>query len=802
MRSLAREKSATFEERATFEARELAPSATKASGRTTQRAKKDAFLIAALCSCAGLCGCSQSGGSAAAAPPPPPPPAAVQVNVVPQNVSVILGNTQAFTALVTNSPDTTVTWSVNGIPGGNPPTGTITSAGLYTAPADLPTPASVQITAISVADPAKVGAASLTISSDIALQVAPNVAAVELGALQPFSASVVSSGHPDTTLRWSVSGSACPGACGSVDAHGSFTAPQILPLPAAVTVTAQSVADPSKQASTTVTVTSNFALTISAPASVPANASAAIVATLASTPGSNPSQLLSWLLSGTGCSGSACGTLTTITTQSIGGSKLSNSATYTAPGTAPTPNTVVISVTPQADPSKAAQVTLAIAQGVGVSITPATATLADNHRITLSPQVNGSANGNVLWTVNGVADGNPAVGQICIQGSNPCQAVLSASSAPVDYLAPGAIPTPNPVTVQAISAADATKTATTQITVLNHVLVSVLPSSATLAPGAVQAFTAMVLGTSNQQVVWQISGTECATTGGVCGAIDASGTYTAPPVPPTPNTLQVIAVSQDDGTQSGVANVMISTGVNILSLHPASVYAGAAQGFSLRVDGSGFAAPGSGSGTGAVLMIAGNARPTTCASATECLAPVVAGDVSLAGNVSVQVRNPNGTQSNVVDLVVAQPNRSDASIALTSANPEAVGQDIVLVEPTTAGVSTPDDRVDLDVAALGAFSATTNACTLAGNSLTLSRPASGNATADLCLFAESGLDTSMTVTISGPGDVSVIAEQPAGLGILHVTLLLPAGAAPGPRTLFIQNTNLDKTAATGAVNIQ
>jgi hypothetical protein len=185
-----------------------------------------------------------------------------------------------------------------------------------------------------------------------------------------------------------------------------------------------------------------------------------------------------------------------------------------------------------------------------------------------------------------------------------------------------------------------------------------------------------------------------------------------------------------------------------------------------------------------------------------CIAPVLASDVSLAGTVSVQLQNPGGSQSNTVELVVAPPNTSDASVALTSATPEVMGQNIVVVEPTTAGISTVIDDVDLDVAALGAFSTATNGCTLSGNPVTLLRPASGSSTADLCLFSESGLDASMTVTISGPGDITVIAEQPAGLGILHVTLLLPATAAAGPRTLFIQSTNLDKTAATGAVNIQ
>jgi len=128
--------------------------------------------------------------------------------------------------------------------------------------------------------------------SDIAISVAPNPASVELGATQTFHSSVVSSGHPDSSTRWSLSGAACPSSCGSVDAAGTYTAPQILSSPASVTLTAQSVADPSKQVSAALTITSNFSLQLSAPSSVPVGATAAIVATLTAIPGSTPSTVM------------------------------------------------------------------------------------------------------------------------------------------------------------------------------------------------------------------------------------------------------------------------------------------------------------------------------------------------------------------------------------------------------------------------------------------------------------------------------------------------------------------------------
>jgi hypothetical protein len=468
--------------------------------------------------------------------------------------------------------------------------------------------------------------------------------------------------------------------------------------------------------------------------------------------------------------------------------------------TPPNPSTVIIAVIPQADPTKKVQATIAIQPGVGVTLAPATATLTANHRLTLTAQVFGTANGAVTWSVNGIANGTGTAGQICVAASNPCQPLTPSNNLQVDYEAPGAIPAPNPVTVRATSVADATRSATAQITVINHDVITVLPSTVTLAPLAVQQFSATVLGASNQTVVWQLQGAACSVAG-ACGAIDANGIYTAPGSSPSTNAFSIVAISSDDPSQSGSANVTIATGPNILGVHPASVYAGAANGFTLRVDGSNFAA--SSPGPGSALLIAGTPRTTTCNSVTECTAHVTASDVSNPGALSVQVRNPSNAMSNSVSLLVVPPNSSDEVIPLTGTAPAATAKDIIIVvDPTTAGVSVPNADVDLSVAALGAFSTATNSCSLAGNPVSLQRPASGLTAADICLFSASGLDTSMAYTISGPGDVTVIAKQPAGLGIIHLTLQVSAAAIPGARTLFIQNTNLDKTAATGALEVQ
>jgi uncharacterized protein YjdB len=759
--------------------------------------RKICFSVGLLTAGAWTLGCG--GGGAGFVVPSPTPPPSISVSVTPTSSTVILGNTQAFTARVINTNDKAVTWSVNGVTGGTAATGLITAAGIYTAPADLPVPGAIQVIATSHADTTKSGTASLTIASDIGLAIMPASANVELGASQQFHARVSSSGHPDPAVRWSVSGAACPSACGTVDVNGNYTAPQILPQPANVSVIAQSIADPTRQASVSVNITSNFLFQLSAPSSVSTGASVAITATLTPVPASRPSSVVAWALSGAGCNGAACGTLVTGATSTGVSGTITNTATYTAPLTAPSPNSITITATPQADPTKRAQTTLSIQTGVSVSLIPTSTTLAVNHRTTLTVQVTGTSNTSVAWSVNGVPGGNTTVGLICVLASNPCQMATSGNAPQVEFLAPGALPQPNPVTVQAVSAADPAQSASAQITVINHVIVTVQPASVTLAPLAVQGFTATVLGTANQSVVWQVQGTGCISAR-ICGTINSNGTYTAPGAPPNPNTLQVVAISSDDTTQSGTANVTISSGTDILALHPASVYAGGAAGFNLRVEGSGFTP--SSPGPGSVLLIGGTARTTTCTSGADCTAPVTPADVAAAGNVSVQIQNPDGSKSNAVSLVVVAPGSSDDLISLTSSTPAATGKTIAVVDPTTAGVSVPGDHVDLNIAALGTFSTVNNSCTLAGNPLVLLRPPSGISTTDVCLFSQSGLDTSMSYIASGSGDVAVISKQPAGLGIIHLTLQISASAIPGARTLFIQNTNLDKTAASGALEVQ
>ncbi len=83
-------------------------------------------------------------------------PAVVQISLSPANVTLNMGATQAFSATVTGSSNKTVTWSVVEADGGS-----ISSSGLYTAPARLGT---YHVKATSVADPSRSAQATVIVN--------------------------------------------------------------------------------------------------------------------------------------------------------------------------------------------------------------------------------------------------------------------------------------------------------------------------------------------------------------------------------------------------------------------------------------------------------------------------------------------------------------------------------------------------------------------------------------------------------------------------------------------------------------
>lgn len=94
-------------------------------------------------------------------------PANVVVSVTPASVTIQTGSTQQFSATVTGTANTAVTWAVDNVTGGSNTTGTISTTGLYTAPATVPTPSKVTVSAMSAADATQSASASLTVTGTI-----------------------------------------------------------------------------------------------------------------------------------------------------------------------------------------------------------------------------------------------------------------------------------------------------------------------------------------------------------------------------------------------------------------------------------------------------------------------------------------------------------------------------------------------------------------------------------------------------------------------------------------------------------
>jgi hypothetical protein len=484
-------------------------------------------------------------------------------------------------------------------------------------------------------------------------------------------------------------------------------------------------------------------------------------------------------------------------------------ASYTAPADLPTTNPVTIHAV-AAGSTVSAMVT--IVSGVTVSVSPPSASILTSARVTLAPTVTNSADASVTWSVNSIANGNAAVGQICQQGSSPCLAPIGASSASVDYLAPITVPAANPTTVTATSEADPTKSASALITVSapsTDVVVTVTPQYAFLPPSgsalSTQQFSVAVTGTTNQAVTWSVQsgvpGQGCA--GTACGSINGAGLYTSPPSAPSPNAVSVIATSEANPSKTAGATVAITSGPTIEVILPSSVFAGAVESFPLAVQGSGFVA-GSGVSASTILMN-GTARGTTCAATTSCATGLNPADVASAATSTIQVRNPgpNGALSNPVPFVIVPFDISVGALALTSGQPAAASIMLIVPEPTTAAESAP-----IDVDTIGLLTGG-NDCEIQGSPLTVTRPVSGTAVVSLCIHGNL-LDPTFVYEFSGAGgapdgsDIVVTASAITGLfpNMIELDLQISSATIPGVRTLFITTLNNDRAASTGMLEVK
>lgn len=435
--------------------------------------------------------------------------------------------------------DWTVTCSVAPVAANPNPCGTFsvahTASGAinnFTAPSTVPPGGTVLITATATENPTRSSTLSLTIAGPpITITVAPATFSVVTGGTEQLLATVAN----DTKgVNWTLTCTAGGAACGTLSATTglgiTYTAPAAVPS-GTVTITATSVTDPTKAASSVATITAPVPISVSIPTAPPANLQVSQTVTLSAT--TSDAAGVNW--------SATAGTFSPATTLS------GATTTYSAPATVPAGKTVTLQATSVSDTSKSASVTITITAAAvpTVTITPTTAALQPNGTAVFTATVGGdSSAAGVTWS--------------CAPAAN-CGA-FSATTTPgnsptVTYTAGSAT---GSATITATTVATPVATATATVTVASPVAVTLAPATTTVQAGATQVFTASVTGdTAAAGVAWS-----CAPTGS-CGAFSSAtttgdsstNTYTAPA---TPGAVTVTATSITDTTKSASSAVTVT----------------------------------------------------------------------------------------------------------------------------------------------------------------------------------------------------------------------------------------------------
>jgi RHS repeat-associated protein len=426
--------------------------------------------------------------------------------VVPAASILYASQTDQFAVIAAcNIP--AVTWS---IPSGAP--GTLSSNGLYTAPASISTQQAVVITANSQADGSTVGSATVTLMPPVSVSVNPGnptlyVQKYGFPTLQ-FSASLTNT--TDTAVTWTIN----PAWLGSIDPTGLYTAPEFLSSLETLTVTATSRLDPTKSGSTT--------LTLSPPVGIQVSPSGVVVY------GGNSQQFTATVYN-------FSNPAVTWSTSPTGFGTIDQTGLYNAPTNVATNQAVEIIATSQGNPAFSGWAYIYVIPAV--SVTPAAATLIGGQTQQFSGEVCSSSGEDTSCgnNINNWAISPSGAGTITSSGL---------------YTAPETVASQQTVTVTAISPYIPADQASATVTLIPP-LVSVSPGATTLYSSQTEQFSAKVTNSSNTGVTWSIVPAEA-------GSISTSGLYTAPPGIASQQTVSIIATSQAVPTLSYSAVVTLS----------------------------------------------------------------------------------------------------------------------------------------------------------------------------------------------------------------------------------------------------
>jgi uncharacterized protein (TIGR03437 family) len=171
----------------------------------------------------------------------PPPPSGISVTVNPSLANLGPSQTSQFTATVSNSSNTAVTWSLSPLLGS-------LSNGLYTAPATITSSQSVTVSATSLADPTKTATAMVQLSPSASLAISPLNATLPAASKLQFLATV--NGIPGASVQWTMNP-----AVGALTYTGLYETPASVTSPQTLTVTASVPSNDGSWISASATVT-------------------------------------------------------------------------------------------------------------------------------------------------------------------------------------------------------------------------------------------------------------------------------------------------------------------------------------------------------------------------------------------------------------------------------------------------------------------------------------------------------------------------------------------------------------------
>ncbi len=447
-------------------------------------------------------------------------PVLLVVRVVPEVAVVATGTSQQFTSSVIGSPNQAVSWSVDGVEGGDAILGTITDAGLYTPPAVPPSPNTVTVEATSLADPGRSFAASVSIENPVP----------QISSILP---STVDAGSLDTTLTIAGTGFTSQSTV-RLDETALATvlvSPEELTatVPAAELASAAhlsvTVATPGPGGGTSNAVDFTVLIVVAlSPSAQTVNVTETVqfVATVTGT----TNQGVTWTVN------EIAGGDTTLGTVDANG-------LYTAPGAPPSPNIVTVKAASVVDTTRTATALVTVLNPVPTitSVSPAT--------------INAGSPDTVI-TVNGT---NFVLQSIVEVGGTPVTTTFSGDSTQLGAVVPAAqLATPG--TVQVVVATPGPGGGTSSglpLTVVSPVTVT--PPAPTLRLNQTRQFRATVTGNPDQSVTWYVN--DILGGDSTIGTISETGLYIAPGSLPSPDTVTVKAVSVADPSKSGTASVTL-----------------------------------------------------------------------------------------------------------------------------------------------------------------------------------------------------------------------------------------------------